>query len=177
MPERGRSLPEPGTKRATSSRMLSNWYVNGESTDCHLELPQLLRIRRQDLVYGDGCSRAGDATGSPTSLFNFRWSIVTLRHPLRLCRTSDSHYLVTIPIPIFNHKHTMAPVQFFQAPGQYIRWASREKPAIFWSIVIGSCGPVIAVVAPPIRYRLGDGPIPRIPLTYPSRRLSGAEYR
>ncbi|GAB7343531.1 hypothetical protein MBLNU457_1541t1 [Dothideomycetes sp. NU457] len=61
----------------------------------------------------------------------------------------------------------MAPVQFFQAPGQYIRWASREKPAIFWSIVLGSFGPVIAVAAPPIRHRLGDGPRPRIPLTYP----------
>ena len=63
----------------------------------------------------------------------------------------------------------MAPVQFWSTPGLYIKWAARNKPAIFWSIVVGSVGPVMAVVVPPIRARFGDGPRPQIPLTYPSK--------
>ncbi|GAB7347349.1 hypothetical protein MBLNU459_g4286t1 [Dothideomycetes sp. NU459] len=67
------------------------------------------------------------------------------------------------PVP----SSTMAPVSFWSAPSTYIRWASREKPAIFWSLVIGSVGPVVALTVPPIRARFGDGPRPQIPLTYP----------
>lgn len=62
----------------------------------------------------------------------------------------------------------MAPVQFWSTPGLYIKWAARNKPAIFWSIVVGSVGPVMALVVPPVRARFGDGPRPQIPLTYPS---------
>ncbi|KAG9597480.1 hypothetical protein KCU77_g5904, partial [Aureobasidium melanogenum] len=65
------------------------------------------------------------------------------------------------------HIHTMAPVQFWSTPGLYVKWAARNKPAIFWSIVVGSVGPVMALVVPPIRARFGDGPRPQIPLTYP----------
>ncbi|KAI4759025.1 hypothetical protein E4T52_08744 [Aureobasidium sp. EXF-3400] len=61
----------------------------------------------------------------------------------------------------------MAPVQFWSTPGLYIKWAARNKPAIFWSIVVGSVGPVMALVVPPMRARFGDGPRPQIPLTYP----------
>ncbi|TKA68963.1 hypothetical protein B0A55_06604 [Friedmanniomyces simplex] len=87
----------------------------------------------------------------------------------------------------------MAPVTFWSAPGTYIHWAARHKPAIFWSIVVGSMGPVVVVcaqriwsrvneceiangddicqvVAPPIRKYFGDGPRPQIPLTYPVPR-------
>lgn len=39
----------------------------------------------------------------------------------------------------------MAPVSFWTTPGQYIQWAARYKPAIFWSIVLGSMGPVFLV--------------------------------
>lgn len=39
----------------------------------------------------------------------------------------------------------MAPVSFWSTPGSYIAWAARYKPAIFWSIVVGSCGPAIVV--------------------------------
>lgn len=39
----------------------------------------------------------------------------------------------------------MAPVSFFTAPRQYIHWASRAKPAIFWSMILGSMGPVFVV--------------------------------
>jgi len=41
--------------------------------------------------------------------------------------------------------YTMPPVVFFEAPRQYIAWAVRAKPAIFWSMVIGTIGPVMAV--------------------------------
>ncbi|WPH03223.1 nadh-ubiquinone oxidoreductase 9.5 kda subunit [Acrodontium crateriforme] len=61
----------------------------------------------------------------------------------------------------------MAPVSFWTTPAAYIHWAARAKPAIFWSIVVGSLGPVTLVVAPPIRRAFGDGPRPQIPLTYP----------
>ncbi|KAF2768335.1 hypothetical protein EJ03DRAFT_328373 [Teratosphaeria nubilosa] len=61
----------------------------------------------------------------------------------------------------------MAPVSFFDKPGQYVAWAIRRKPAIFWSLVVGSMGPVVALTAPPVRKMFGDGPRPQIPLTYP----------
>ncbi|KAG8625023.1 hypothetical protein KVT40_006774 [Elsinoe batatas] len=61
----------------------------------------------------------------------------------------------------------MAPVQFVNAPLTYIKWAAREKPAIFWSIALACVGPVMVVTVPPIRARLGDGPRPIIPQTYP----------
>ncbi|OCL06897.1 hypothetical protein AOQ84DRAFT_296160 [Glonium stellatum] len=56
---------------------------------------------------------------------------------------------------------------FFSQPIRYMRWAAHQKPAIFYSIVIGSMGPITILVAPPIRRYFGDGPRPKIPLTYP----------
>jgi hypothetical protein len=58
--------------------------------------------------------------------------------------------------------------RFFQQPLKYLHWAAIEKPAIFYSLVIGGMGPVIAVAAPPIRNALGDRQRPQIPMTYPS---------
>lgn len=58
--------------------------------------------------------------------------------------------------------------RFWSTPFRYLRWASHEKPAIFYSIAVGCLGPVLLVVVPPVRRRLGDGPRDRIPLTYPS---------
>lgn len=46
---------------------------------------------------------------------------------------------------ILSRSITMAPVSFWTTPFQYIHWASRAKPAIFWSIVVGSCGPIMVV--------------------------------
>ncbi|CAG8948762.1 hypothetical protein HYFRA_00001884 [Hymenoscyphus fraxineus] len=57
--------------------------------------------------------------------------------------------------------------QFFSQPLRYIRWAHVAKPAIFYSLVIGSLGPVVMIAAPPLRLRFGDGPRPQIPKTYP----------
>ncbi|KAH6675046.1 hypothetical protein BGZ60DRAFT_491861 [Tricladium varicosporioides] len=68
--------------------------------------------------------------------------------------------------------------RFFSQPFRYLRWASIEKPAIFWSLVIGTMGPVSLVVVPPIRKALGDENAAPIPLTYPipsgpRKQLSG----
>ena len=61
--------------------------------------------------------------------------------------------------------------RFFSQPVRYLRWAAIEKPAIFWSLILGSMGPAMFLVVPPIRRVLGDDPIPKIPLTYPSTFL------
>jgi hypothetical protein len=59
------------------------------------------------------------------------------------------------------------PKTFWSSPIRYLRWASHEKPALFYSIVIGAMGPVSLVVIPPMRRWAGDDDPPRVPLTYP----------
>ncbi|KAJ5609320.1 hypothetical protein N7540_007776 [Penicillium herquei] len=61
----------------------------------------------------------------------------------------------------------MSTPQFWSTPLRYIRWAAHEKPAIFFSLVIGSMGPVALVTLPPIRRALGDVDPEPIPLSYP----------
>ncbi|KAF1810880.1 NADH-ubiquinone oxidoreductase 9.5 kDa subunit [Eremomyces bilateralis CBS 781.70] len=56
---------------------------------------------------------------------------------------------------------------FWHNPLKLMRWASREKPAYFWAIAIGSVGPALMVVVPPIRARMGDVEIEQIPHSYP----------
>ncbi|KAL2183246.1 hypothetical protein L209DRAFT_758744 [Thermothelomyces heterothallicus CBS 203.75] len=57
--------------------------------------------------------------------------------------------------------------RFWAGPLRYWRWAARERPAFFWSVVIGALGPVTLAVVPPIRRALGDEDAAPIPLTYP----------
>lgn len=57
---------------------------------------------------------------------------------------------------------------FWQTPLRYWRWSSRERPALFWSCVIGALGPVTLVAVPPIRHAFGDYDAKPIPTTYPS---------
>lgn len=61
------------------------------------------------------------------------------------------------------------PKTFWGSPIRYLRWASHEKPAIFWSCVIGALGPVALVVIPPMRRMVGDEDPPKIPMTYPGQ--------
>ncbi|KAJ5134591.1 NADH-ubiquinone oxidoreductase 9.5 kDa subunit [Penicillium atrosanguineum] len=63
----------------------------------------------------------------------------------------------------------MSTPQFWSTPLRYLRWASHEKPAIFWSIAIGAAGPVALVGLPPIRRALGDVDPEPIPMSYPSK--------
>ncbi|TAQ86212.1 hypothetical protein B7494_g5460 [Chlorociboria aeruginascens] len=72
----------------------------------------------------------------------------------------------------------MSTPRFFSQPLKYLHWASIEKPAIFFSIVVGCIGPVMIVTVPPLRHRFGDPNRPEIPLTYPipsgpRKRLDG----
>lgn len=64
----------------------------------------------------------------------------------------------------------MATPQFWSTPLRYLRWASHEKPAIFYALVTGAMGPVALVTLPPIRHYFGDVDPEPIPLTYPSKR-------
>ncbi|KAK4116973.1 hypothetical protein N656DRAFT_742802 [Canariomyces notabilis] len=57
--------------------------------------------------------------------------------------------------------------RFWATPIRYLRWASRERPAYFWSVAIGACGPLTLAIVPPVRRWLGDEDAPPIPLTYP----------
>lgn len=64
------------------------------------------------------------------------------------------------------------PKTFWGSPVRYLRWASHEKPAIFWSVVLGLMGPLSFAVIPPLRRYVGDEDPPRIPLTYPGKWLA-----
>ena len=59
------------------------------------------------------------------------------------------------------------PKTFWGSPIRYLRWASHEKPAIFYSCILGAFGPVALVVIPPLRRMVGDEDPPKIPMTYP----------
>lgn len=56
---------------------------------------------------------------------------------------------------------------FFSQPFRYMRWAAHEKPAIFFSIVLGSLGPVALLGLPPLRRYFGDVTPPKVPMSYP----------
>ncbi|KAJ9095277.1 hypothetical protein QFC21_005643 [Naganishia friedmannii] len=44
---------------------------------------------------------------------------------------------------------------------------AHEQPVIFYSLAIGSVGPLMALVVPPIRKSMGWRPAERVPTTYP----------
>lgn len=124
------------------------------------------------------CGRQSRRSSSKPTLSRDTWS----------CLSQQTIELTFSPPP----PPIMAPVSFWTAPGSYINWAARQKPAIFWSIVLGSFGPImmvqhflitsnhlellhtynsVKVVVPPVRGYFGDGPRPQIPLTYPSKSI------
>ena len=79
---------------------------------------------------------------------------------------STYRYLVCPHLPILfpycpyrSDGHTHAHAQQRQA---------HESPVLFYSVVLGSIGPVLAFGVPPIRERLGYRPPEPIPTTYPS---------
>ena len=64
--------------------------------------------------------------------------------------------------------------RFFQQPIRYMKWASINKPAYFYSIMVGCAGPIMVVTVPPIRRYMGEEQIPKIPMTYPGTwRMAG----
>jgi hypothetical protein len=64
---------------------------------------------------------------------------------------------------------------FFSTPLRYLRWASVNKPAYFYSIVIGCAGPIMVLTVPPVRRYMGQEQRPKIPMTYPSTFCIGGE--
>jgi hypothetical protein len=58
--------------------------------------------------------------------------------------------------------------RFWSTPFKYMRWAAVEKPALFYSIVIGAVGPISLLIVPPLRQRMGIERRPLIIKTYPS---------
>lgn len=59
--------------------------------------------------------------------------------------------------------------RFWAGPIRYCRWAARERPAYFWSVVVGAIGPISLPIVPPIRHYFGDFDAPPIPVTYPGK--------
>ncbi|KAH9992549.1 hypothetical protein BJV74DRAFT_834781 [Russula compacta] len=56
----------------------------------------------------------------------------------------------------------------FRNTYRYLQRQAHESPVLFYSVVLGSIGPVLAFTVPPIRERLGYRPPEPIPTTYPS---------
>jgi hypothetical protein len=56
---------------------------------------------------------------------------------------------------------------FWSTPLKYCSWAARERPAFFWSVVVGAAGPILMPIVPPIRHMLGDIDPAPVPVTYP----------
>ncbi|KAK1758658.1 hypothetical protein QBC47DRAFT_375377, partial [Echria macrotheca] len=61
----------------------------------------------------------------------------------------------------------MSTPRFWATPLRYIRWSARERPAYFWSVVVGAMGPVMLITVPPLRKRMGAEIPAEIPMTYP----------
>lgn len=68
------------------------------------------------------------------------------------------------------------PKTFWSNPFRYLKWAFHEKPAIAYSVLIGSMGPAFLLAAPTLRRWAGDETPAKIPLTYPGE-LAQARLR
>jgi hypothetical protein len=59
--------------------------------------------------------------------------------------------------------------KFWSQPIRYMRWAAHEKPALFFSTVLGCVGPISLLFWRPMKEKyFGWQPRPLIPTTYPS---------
>lgn len=61
----------------------------------------------------------------------------------------------------------MATPYFWTQPFRYLRYASHTSPALFWSLVLGTAGPVIFVGSIPVKRVLGIENRAKVPATYP----------
>ncbi|SOV02361.1 related to nadh-ubiquinone oxidoreductase 9.5 kDa subunit [Ustilago sp. UG-2017a] len=55
----------------------------------------------------------------------------------------------------------------FRSTYRYLQYAAHEHPAVFFSIAIGSVGPVAVLTVPPIRKAYGWKPAEKVPTSYP----------
>ncbi|KAI1190750.1 hypothetical protein F5B17DRAFT_427226 [Nemania serpens] len=68
--------------------------------------------------------------------------------------------------------------RFWAGPLRYLHWSARERPAYFYSCIIGALGPVVLFTVPPTRRWLGYEEVAPVPMTYPvptgpRKQLSG----
>lgn len=64
--------------------------------------------------------------------------------------------------------------RFWATPIRYLQWSARERPAYFWSIIVGAIGPISIPITLKIREWAGDENAPKIPVTYPGRFSRGS---
>ncbi|CAD6892477.1 unnamed protein product [Tilletia controversa] len=55
----------------------------------------------------------------------------------------------------------------FRSTYRYLQRSAHEQPVVFYSLIIGSVGPVLVLTVPPIRRMYGWKPAERIPTSYP----------
>ncbi|KAH9996526.1 hypothetical protein BJV77DRAFT_987515 [Russula vinacea] len=55
----------------------------------------------------------------------------------------------------------------FRNTYRYLQRQAHESPVLFYSVVLGAIGPVLAYTVPPIREHFGYRPPEPIPITYP----------
>ncbi|KAF8349109.1 hypothetical protein F5887DRAFT_949332 [Amanita rubescens] len=58
----------------------------------------------------------------------------------------------------------------FRSTYRYLQRQAHENPVIFYSVIIGTIGPVLVVTVPPIRERWGYRPAEMVPTSYPLPR-------
>ncbi|KAK1217256.1 n19m, NADH-ubiquinone oxidoreductase 9.5 kDa subunit [Marasmius sp. AFHP31] len=63
----------------------------------------------------------------------------------------------------------------FRRSYNYMFRLAHEKPAIFYSCVVGAIGPVLVVAVPPLRESFGYRPAEMPPTTYPLPRRARRE--
>lgn len=167
----------------------------GSCIDC--QKGRRVNRRCQDSFAGTCASPNFDLTSSPRSPDSgsprhfssanpstTAWSVLLSTHPASDCgldlanleKRAFVENLSALPSrPILSV--TMSTPLFWSTPIRYLRWASHEKPAIFWSLVIGGMGPVALVGLPPLRRALGDVDPEPIPMSYPSKDALGSKSR
>lgn len=72
----------------------------------------------------------------------------------------------TILSLIHTHEDQMSS-PFWSSPLRYLRWASHERPNVFYSLIIGAMGPITLLTVPPIRRSMGIVRAEAVPLNYP----------
>ncbi|KIJ53305.1 hypothetical protein M422DRAFT_222658 [Sphaerobolus stellatus SS14] len=50
---------------------------------------------------------------------------------------------------------------------RYLREQSHEQPVFFWSVILGTLGPVTLIAVPPLREKMGCKRRAEIPTSYP----------
>ena len=120
-------------------------------------------------------SKLGSTEVLPLEAFPSPRTTLNLLLPVHWSSIAPTIPSTSIGLPTLSlqqlRRAAMSTPRFWRQPLRYMHWASVERPAIFWSCVVGCIGPIMVVTVPPIRRYFGDGERPPIPMTYPSKCL------